>query len=354
MRTTRSRTPTRAIIRAAFGDAATPAENTLAADIRAIAHAGALSLEVTVDATGTRAVRTSPSPSQVRLLLNAVQAARFLTYEQAAELQGNLLDLVSRHEEDALTGEVFVERRVRTSQVEVFDTLDVVTRAMSLGRMIEFTYVYMDFAGRPQPLASDTGSLVRRETPIALYYSEGNYYVETYTTTPWRHGLNLIVCRADRMVDTRVSARLADAGEEVDRIRASTRERLSNSIDMISGERRLIFLRVRASATNLFFDRFGYAHEFFCIEGTIGDPGSSALTSLEIPPTITFFRWLASVSPLIQITEPPPALSLATEPLAHITGPVERRKLVEDYVTVRDAFLAYLDRARSPYEAPRA
>jgi hypothetical protein len=139
----------RSIISAAFGDEAAPAENTLAADIRAIAHAGALGLEVSVGPAGVRACRTSPSPSKVRLLLNAVQAARFLTYEQAADLQGDLLGLVSRHEEESLTGEVFVERRVRSAQVEVFDTLDVVARAMKRGKKIEFTYVYMDFEGRP-------------------------------------------------------------------------------------------------------------------------------------------------------------------------------------------------------------
>ena len=339
----------RAIIRAAFGERATPAENTLAADIRAIAHAGALGLEVSVGPAGVRACRTSPSPSKVRLLLNAVQAARFLTYEQAADLQGDLLGLVSRHEEESLTGEVFVERRVRSAQVEVFDTLDVVARAMKRGKKIEFTYVYMDFEGRPQPLAGDAGETTRRETPIALYYSEGNYYVETYTTRPWRHGLRLIVCRADRMVATVMSAEPADAGPEVDQIRATTRERLQSSIDMISGERRRIFLRVRAEATNIFFDRFGYAHEFCCHIGRIGDPDCSALTMLEVPPTVTFFRWLASISPLIVLEEPPSDLSLSTEPLAHVVRGVPRASLVADYHAVKDAFMAYLDRARAPY-----
>ena len=339
----------RAVLAARFGEERAPAENTLAADLRAIAQSGALDLRLHVTPSGYWCERSRLTPVKARLMLNAVQSSRFLTVRQSAELQEDLFGLVSRYQEDDLAGQVHVDQRVLKSYQEVFSALEAVTRALNTGKKVEFRYTYADFAGHPQALPGDNGSTLRVETPIALYFSENNYYVETYTATPWRHGLEVVISRVDRMADVRVSEQDADAGRQVSELRRSAQRRMSRSFDMISGPVRTVFVRVRADRTNVLFDRFGFGLRFSQHEGVPGEPLSSALTLLTVPQCFTFYRWLTPVSSRVVMCEPPAELVLRSGPWAKALRDVSRDELLEDYQAMVRGFMDYLDRAREPY-----
>ena len=344
----------RMVMQERFGLDHTPSENTLAADIHALATSGYQDIVVHVTPVGYWCEHTRLSPPKVRLLLNTVQSSRFLTVAQSAELQEDLFALVSRYQEDDLAGMVHVDQRTRKSSQQVFKTLDVVTRAMNTSRMIEFVYTYSDFNGRAHPLAGDNGSTLRVETPLALYYSENNYYVETYTTTPWRHGREVMLSRADRMLDARVSNQLAHRGRAVYDLRRSARRRMDQAFDMVEGPARRIFLRVRSDATNLLFDRFGFGLRFGCFEGVEGDPHATGLTLVHVPQTFTFFRWLASTQGGVVMTVPPSELVLGSGPWTRSLKGVSRDELLQDYHAIVQGFLAYLDQARASYGGQRS
>ena len=339
----------RAVLKARFGESCSPSENTVAADIAAIRTSGAFGLSVFTTPSGTWCERKELTPSKVRLLLNAVQSSRFLTVAQSSELQEDLFGLVSRHQEDDLAGQVHVDLRVRKESQQVFATIDAVARAMRMGRKIEFEYTFSNFSGKPVALAGDDGSTLRIETPTALYYADGNYYVETYTEKPWRHNIKLMRSRADRMVGTRVSSVAADTSREVYNWRRSARKRMLEGFEMIDGTVRKVFLRVRSNMTNVLFDRFGFGLKFGQFEGILGDPSSSGLTFVQVAQTFTFFRWLSSAGDGIVIAEPPSELGLATGPWKKAVAGTSREELLGDYHAMVDGFLAYLDRARAPY-----
>ncbi len=339
----------RMVLEHKFGTSRAPSENTVAADVHAIRQAGYFDLLVHVTPLGYWCERTQLTPAKVRMLVNAVQSSRFLTVEQSAELQEDLFDLVSRHQEADLAGQIHVDQRVRKSYQQVFETIDVVTRSLEMGRKVEFSYTYTDFTGRTIHLEGEDGSLLRVETPIALYFSENNYYVETYTPTPWRHGIELTLSRADRMVDARVSDESADRSRKVYDLRRSARRRMAEGFDMVTGPQRLVFFRVRSDATNLLFDRFGFGLRFGQHEGSHGDPGATSLTLLKVPQAYTFFRWLTSAGSGIVMEEPPAELVLRSGPWAKVLRGVSRDQLVEDHRQMVQGFLAYLDRARAPY-----
>jgi hypothetical protein len=340
----------RLVIRERFGPDRVPSENTLAADVHALATCGYQDLVVHVTPVGYWCEHTRLSPPKVRLLLNAVQSSRFLTVAQSAELQEDLFVLVSRHQEDDLAGQVHVDQRTRKNYQQVFKTLEVVTRAMNTDRMIEFVYTYSDFNGRAHPLAGDDGATLRIETPLALYYSENNYYVETYTTTPWRHGREVVLSRADRMLDARVSSHPAHRGRVVYDFKRSARRRMDQAFDMVEGPLRRVFFRVRSDATNLLFDRFGFGLRFGCFEGVADDPQATGLTLVQVPQTFTFFRWLASTGGGVVVVEPPSELVLGTGPWTRALKGVSRGELLEDYRNVVQGLLDYLDQARAPYD----
>lgn len=343
----------RAVLRARFGDSCAPSENTIASDLRAIAEAGCLGVVLHTETTGVWLERTDFSIAEVRLLLNAVQSSRILTFEQSAGLQLDILGLVSRHQEEDLDGQIIVgERKGRKSQ-KVLDVLDEATRAMRLGRKLEFSYTYSGFDGKAHGLKGDDGQRLRRETVIALYFMGDAYYVETYASTPWRYGCNMMKSRADRMAEVRVSDEPEDLNDEVRRARKYARSRIKEGHEMFDGRMRTVFLRVRADMTNTFYDRFGFGYggKFFELQGKQGDPESSRLTAVRVPETFAFFRWLSASGDRIVMEEPPVDMVLSTMrmKLKAQLKDKSRDELMGDYRVMVRGYLGFLDRARGPY-----
>ena len=81
----------------------------------------------------------------------------------------------------------------------------------------------------------------------------------------------------------------------------------------------------------------------------MGDPEATGLTYQLVPQAFTFFRWLSSAGDGIVISEPPSELGLATGPWAKAVAGIPREELLADYHAMVDAYLAFLERARSPY-----
>ena len=341
----------RAVLGAKFGPTCTPSENTIAGDLRAIERAGCLGIRLHTGPRGTWAERTDFDFGEVRLLLNAVQSSRMLTVQQRYALQEGVFGLVSRHQEDDLIDEVIVADRQTRKTQQVLDVLDLATRARRTKRRLEFKYTYTRFDGKPCVLASDDGEEVRRETVVALYYMGDAYYVETYSSKPWRHGMSIIKSRADRMIDARVSDLPEERNEEVCLARKHARGRIKEGHGMFDGKMRTIFLRVRSDMTNVFFDRFGQGAKFFKPIGPVGDPSSTRLTVVAVPETFAFSRWLSSAGDGIVMEEPPAEFELTVirKQVGKRLEGKSRDDLVTDYEVMLNRYLKYLDKARAPY-----
>jgi len=341
----------RTILKARFGSSCTPAENTVAADLRALKDSHAFDLAVHVTPSGAWCEQRRLTPANLRLLLNAVQSSRFLTSEQGMELQDALLGLASSYQQDDLMGEVFVDQRVpRTYQQEVLDSCDLIARALRRERKLAFVYTYTGFDGKPHPIEGDDGQVERIETPLALLFSEGNYYLESYAATPWRHDIHIMRSRVDRMIDVRVTDDPADDNEAIRAAQSNVRRRMREGFEMVDGPSRIVFLRVRADATNVMYDRFGYGLRFGQLEGPRGDVDTTALACVRVGQTFTFYRWLSAAREgAIVIAQPPSALELVSGPWKTMLRGISREALQRDYEAMVDGYLAYLDGARAPY-----
>lgn len=339
----------RTILHARFGSACAPAENTIGADLRAIRDAGCFGLDVHITPAGTWCESRVLSPAKVRMLLNAVQASRFLTAEQSAELQESLFSLVSRFHEEDLEGQVVVERRTRQSYQAVFDICDTIARAIRMGHKIEFNYAYNGFDGKPYFLSSDSGEELRVETPIALLFSENNYYVETYADVPWRHDTHIMNSRVDRMYNVRISEEPATNNADVRAARKSIAQRKRESFDMVDGPKRTIFLRVRADYTNVMLDKFGYGLAYGQFSGKPGDVGTTAVTCVRVGEAFTFYRWLSAAGDGIMLERPRSDMWVSSGPWSKVVGSATLKELRRDYEAVRTGYVDFLNRALAPY-----
>ncbi len=335
----------RAVLAAKFGPDCAPAENTINEDIRAIRESGCLGLRVHTGPSGTWCENERLSPANVRLMLNAVQASRFLTQQQSCELQEGLFGLVSRYQEDDLVGEVLVDQRVLQGYQEVFDTCDIIAQALKTDRKVEFKYAYSDFAGKPVALPGDDGSIVRIETPIALLFSGDNYYLESYSEPAWRHGFNLTRSRVDRMYDVRVSSEKALHTREVYNAKRSAGKRLREGFQMLFGKSRALFLRVRADKTNEMFDRFGFGLSFGDFDGEVGSVDTTGVTFVRIAQTPTFYRWLMGMQGGVILQRPNSDMWVRSGPWSKRVKDISFSQLVEDYQEVSSGYRAYVETA---------
>ncbi len=333
----------RRVLTARFGKDAAPAENTLNADIAALRSCGVAGFDFFTSPAGSWCEARSLGLSQVRLLFNAVQSSRFLTAQESAELQESLLDLVSIHQEDMLMGDVHVVQRMEPAgRATLLDACETIAQALRNDRKVEFEYTYNDFGGAQVALAGDDGATLRIETPTALYFADGNYYLESYSATPWRHGQNIMRSRIDRMRSVSVSEEHADLCEGVLEARKSAARRMKREIQMFGGTPRTVFLRVSAEGTNEVFDLFGFGLEFANFSGDPADKNTTADTCVTVAQSPTFFRWLTGLGGRVRIVAPPDALAVRSQPWARLTDGKTHAQLMADYEAMADAYRAFL------------
>lgn len=340
----------RKVLTARFGEEAVPAENTLNADIRALRDANCLGLRVHTCAAGTWCEGDGLTPADVRLLLNAVQSSRLLSQEQSVRLQDGLGDLVSVWQEDDLVGEVHVDQRASGGSQRIFDATNAIARAMRAGRKVEFEYAFTGFDGRQVALEGDDGNTLRVETPVALLFADNRYYLESYSDPAWRHGIRLMRSRVDRMLYVRVSEQPAERCREVDLARRSVAKRVREGFDMMDGEGRCLFLRVRADFTNEMLDRFGPGLAYGCYEGEIGDPETTAVTFVRVAQAGTFYRWLTGTGGGVALVRPQSELWVNTGPWKRKLRDVPFPRLVADHEAMAEGYREYLAKAARAVE----
>lgn len=134
---------------------------------------------------------------EIKLLMDAVQAARFITGKKSRELVGKLASLMSRAQADALLGSVFLEDRAKCMNEQIYYNIDHICEAIRLGRQIAFKYCEYDLM---KHRVERRGGEEYTASPYALEWNSDAYYLisRVGTLEKFTH------FRVDRMKDIRV------------------------------------------------------------------------------------------------------------------------------------------------------
>ncbi len=112
--------------------------------------------------------------AELKLLVDAVQASRFITLKKSRELIAKLERFASREEARQLSRQVFVAGRVKTEQENIYYTVDAVHRALQ--EQVQITFLYMEW-GLDGALHPKRGGQTYCVSPWALLWSDENYYM---------------------------------------------------------------------------------------------------------------------------------------------------------------------------------
>ena len=114
--------------------------------------------------------------AELKLLVDAIQASRFITARKSNELIRKLTSFASRHEARQLDRQVYVAGRVKTMNESIYYNVDAIHRAISRNRRITFEYLTWNLNKKLVPRRSGR----YEASPWGLTWTDENYYLVAY------------------------------------------------------------------------------------------------------------------------------------------------------------------------------
>lgn len=189
---------------------------------------------------------------EVRLLFDAVQSAEFITAKKSRELLSKLSGLVSDYQADSISRQVYIDRRRKQHNEEIYYSIDAVHTAIREQKKIRFVYCRREIR--------ENGTIGRSEknfvvSPYALLWSDDRYYVVCNNA---KYD-DLMHLRVDRMRHVEVLNEPARSFEEVSEYRGSfdIADYSSRTFNAFGGTSEMVELRCKSDFLEQILDHFG-------------------------------------------------------------------------------------------------
>lgn len=226
---------------------------------------------------------------ELKLLVDAVQASKFITHKKSRELIKKIEKLASVHEAKGLHRHVIVNDRVKTMNESIYYNVDAIHTAIQNNRMVCFKYYDYTVDKNLKPRRNGEVYCV---SPYALTWADENYYLIAYH----ERYKTLSNFRVDRMGEIEVSTiekPNIDGMEDFNVVAYSNRV-----FNMFTGEPERVVLEFDNSLINVVIDRFGKEVKIFA------KTEDRFRISVEVATSSNFFGWLLMFGEKVRIVEP--------------------------------------------------
>ncbi len=231
--------------------------------------------------------------AELKLLVDAVLASRFITAKKTRELIEKIGSLSSSYDASKLRRQVYVDR-IKNDNESIYYSVDEIHRAMQDNRQIEFVYHNWGADGKLHPKREGEKY---RVSPFFLIWKDEYYYLIAYDDTEEKTKYY----RVDKMKELAIlkDRRLGQeiTGKENPALIA---ERV---FSMFSGEEETVMLSFDEDMTGVIIDRFG--KNITIREDTDPQAGSRKYrTHINVAVSPQFYGWLAGLSGKVVLTGP--------------------------------------------------
>lgn len=236
---------------------------------------------------------------ELKLLVDSVQSAKFITDKKSADLIRKLEMLTSRHEAGQLHRQVVIAGRVKTMNESIYYNVDRLHTAISSDRQICFQYFQWN-TKKEMALRREGGWYVT--SPWVLMQDNENYYLVAYD----KKYDDIIHFRVDKML--RISL-TEDRREGQERFQRFDIPRYARSIfGMFGGEERLVTMEADREMAGVLIDRFGRDIPIF----PASDP-ARIRTFIHVDVSPQFLGWIAGLGGRVRITGPDSVVRMMRE-----------------------------------------
>ena len=187
--------------------------------------------------------------AELKLLVETVQASRFLTQKKSRELIAKIEKLASKSEAGQLQRQVYVANRIKTANESIYYIVDDIHRAIQNNEQITFQYLEWNLEKELVPRKDGKNY---RVSPWALTCKDENYYLIAHDS----ESDTIKHFRVDKMGHIQVQTGLMREGAELfDRFDIAAYAK--KTFGMFGGREEIVTLAFENRFIGVVLDRFG-------------------------------------------------------------------------------------------------
>lgn len=226
---------------------------------------------------------------ELKMLVDAVRASKFITEKKSAKLIKKLSSLASVHDRKALNRAVFVSNRTKSDNEDIYYTIDCIHEAMESNRNIAFRYFnWTPEKNRELRRNGETYNV----SPWSLVWDDSNYYLVGYDqkSKEIRH------YRVDKMIKVNITTE--ERSGETDFKKYDISSYSGAVFGMFGGKMERVTLSCANRLANVMLDRFGN-------DTTVMKESDERFRiTVNIVPSPIFLGWVISFSGDVRIVSP--------------------------------------------------
>lgn len=227
--------------------------------------------------------------AELKMIIDSVQSARFLSAEKSDEIIARLESLTSQYQAGQLQRQVLISGRVKSMNDSVFETVDVIHQAIARSRQVKFRYAQWNV--RKQLELRHHGAWYE-ESPWHLIWDNEYYYLAAYEGSSGK----IKHFRVDKMSSLQILDKPREGQEVFSSLDASTYA--NRHFGMFGGTEGTVVLRCQNSFAGVILDRFGQETDIRPRrDGTFE-------ASVRVVLSDQFYGWLVSVQDGVTLVRP--------------------------------------------------
>ena len=226
---------------------------------------------------------------EIRILIDAVNAASFITPKKTEELVGKVAALGGSHRGEIMKNETKIYNTAKHSNEYIYYNINEIELAINQRKKVSF--YYFDYNERKE-------KVFRKDkkryyiNPYAMLISNDNYYLIGYNDM-YKKFLHF---RIDRMTETRISHYDIVESEDFDKFDLAKHYR--QLFGMYSGDEQTVKLSFDKSLIDVVIDKFGESIDL------IPQSDGSVETQVDVQVSPQFLAWANSFGNLMKVISP--------------------------------------------------
>ncbi len=235
--------------------------------------------------------------AELKLLVDSIQSAKFMTEKKSANLIKKLESLCSIYDAKQLHRQVILTGRVKAHNESIYYNVDYIHNAISQGKQLKFLYFQWNTEKKMELRHDGEPYIV---SPFALIYDD-NYYLVAYDEKDEmiKH------FRVDKMLKPSIVDKNRAGFEEFKKVDLASYSK--SLFGMFTGESCDVTLLCKSNISGAIIDRFG-------TDVTIIRADEDHFKArVRVIPSVQFFGWVAGLGDNVKIIAPDDVVSKMKE-----------------------------------------
>lgn len=229
---------------------------------------------------------------EVKLLIDAVQSARFVTPKKSKELVKRLAAFVAPHDTALLKRQLYIDSRAKATNESIYLSVDRIQTAITEQKRIAF--LYFDYSPSKERIHRHDGQ-VYSVSPYALLWNNDTYYLVGFHD----YRKQVAKFRVDRIDNLEISDEIAVCKPED----FDVSEYFVQEFSMLNGKECKVKLICENTLMNSIIDRFGESVPTQMLDG------NHFSVEVTVDLSNNFYGWVFASAGKMKIVEPAEAVA---------------------------------------------